>query len=268
MTATYYEDDAVTLYHGSLFDILPTLDRFDACITDPPFGTTNIAWDRWVDGWPAAVAEHTDTLWSFGTMRMFLARIDEFADWRFAQDVVWRKNTATSMQLDRFRREHEMVMHFYRGAWPSQYRALPKVKATRTSPDKRRDAGVQVNDGEAGARVFDNHFKPMDTPWTDDGMRWMTSVVDVAKAAHRGRINVTQKPLGILKPLIGYSVPAGGVVLDPFAGSGSTGCAAAELGRRAVLIEAREEQCETTALRLSEHAEQRAQGVLDFGALA
>ena len=57
-------------------------------------------------------------------------------------------------------------------------------------------------------------------------------------------------------------------MLDPFAGSGSTGCAAAELGRRAVLIEAREEQCETTALRLSEHAEQRAQGVLDFGALA
>jgi len=78
---------------------------------------------------------------------------------------------------------------------------------------------------------------------------------------HGRAIHPTEKPTGILEPLIAYACPTGGVVLDPFAGSGSTGITARNLGRRAVLIEAREVQCEATAIRL-------AQGVLDFGGVA
>lgn len=33
----YYQDDLATLYHGSCFDIAPTLGIFDHVITDPPF---------------------------------------------------------------------------------------------------------------------------------------------------------------------------------------------------------------------------------------
>ncbi|MET9329493.1 site-specific DNA-methyltransferase [Tsukamurella sp. NPDC003166] len=238
-----------------MFDVLPTLGRFDACIADPPYGTTNLSWDRWPEGWLETVAEHTDTLWCFGTMRSILDHAAEFSGWRFGQDIVWRKNTATSMQLDRFRRQHEQALHFYRGAWPDQHRDLPKIEHHgRPSGTRRRDGldgSAKHTNHASGGGVFDNHFKPMDTPWTDDGTRWATSVLDVAKAKHRGRINATQKPLGVIEPLIQYSVPAGGVVLDPFAGSGSTGIAARNLGRRAVLIEAREEQCETTAKRLA-----------------
>ena len=248
----YYSDDLVTLYHGDIAEVLPTLGTFSACIADPPFGTTNLDWDQWPQGWPSLVAEHTSTLWCFGTARMFFDRLHDFATWRFGQDIVWRKNTATSMQLDRFRRQHEQVMHFYRGAWPDQRRVLPKVAATRTSSSKRRDAGVLISDEKSGDRVFDNHFKPMDTPWVDEGTRYVTSVIDVPKAPHRGRINATQKPVGIIEPLIAYSCPVDGVVLDPFAGSGSTAIAARNLGRRSVLIETREEQCESAALRLSQ----------------
>ena len=45
------------------------------------------------------------------------------------------------------------------------------------------------------------------------------------------------KPVQLLAQLIRAFVPAGGVLLDPFAGTGSTGVAAALTDRRAVLIE-------------------------------
>jgi site-specific DNA-methyltransferase (adenine-specific) len=56
------------------------------------------------------------------------------------------------------------------------------------------------------------------------------SVIDVSNE-HGKAFHPTQKPLGILAPLIEYSVPRGGIVLDPFLGSGSTGIAAKLLGR-------------------------------------
>jgi site-specific DNA-methyltransferase (adenine-specific) len=47
----------------------------------------------------------------------------------------------------------------------------------------------------------------------------------------------TQKPLGILRRIIQASSAEGHAVLDPFAGSGTTGAAAIELGRAVVLID-------------------------------
>ncbi len=51
----------------------------------------------------------------------------------------------------------------------------------------------------------------------------------------------TQKPLGILKRIVSASCPPGGVVLDFFAGSGTAGAAARELGRRFVMVDASED---------------------------
>lgn len=50
-------------------------------------------------------------------------------------------------------------------------------------------------------------------------------------------LHPTQKSVLSLVRLIGAYSPAGGLVLDPFAGSGSTGAAARKLGRRFFLIE-------------------------------
>ncbi len=47
----------------------------------------------------------------------------------------------------------------------------------------------------------------------------------------------TQKPLGILRRIVAASSRPGDVVLDFFAGSGTTGAAAAELDRRFILID-------------------------------
>jgi site-specific DNA-methyltransferase (adenine-specific) len=61
----------------------------------------------------------------------------------------------------------------------------------------------------------------------------------------------TQKPLGILRRIIKASSCPGDVVLDFFAGSGTTGAAAAELGRGFLLIDSSEEALVTMARRFS-----------------
>jgi site-specific DNA-methyltransferase (adenine-specific) len=59
----------------------------------------------------------------------------------------------------------------------------------------------------------------------------------------------TQKPLGILKRIVQASSPQNGLVLDFFAGSGTTGAASLELGRKFILIDNNQEAMEVMARR-------------------
>lgn len=61
-----------------------------------------------------------------------------------------------------------------------------------------------------------------------------------------------EKPVGLLAHLIGKC--PGGVVADPFAGSGSTLCAAKLIGRKAIGVELEERYCEIAARRLAQDA--------------
>ena len=60
----------------------------------------------------------------------------------------------------------------------------------------------------------------------------------------------TQKPIGIIEPLIGVSSNENDIVLDPFLGSGTTAVAAKQLGRRFIGIEISEKYCEIARQRL------------------
>ncbi len=59
----------------------------------------------------------------------------------------------------------------------------------------------------------------------------------------------TQKPLGILRRIITASSNPGDLVLDFFAGSGTTGIAARELGRRFILIDSNQDALRTMRAR-------------------
>jgi len=238
MAEPYYSDSAVTLYLGRMEDVLPELGEFDACVTDPPYVETSLAWDRWPDGWPTVVAEHTRSMWCFGSMRMFLDRRDEFNSWRLSQDVVWEKHNGTGFAADRFKRVHEHALHFYRGAWSAVHHNTPRVTVARRTK------------GNAGRGRETHTGKIRSATWTDDGTRLVRSVIKAASMWRRGAVHPTQKPTEVLAPLIEYAVPDGGLVLDPFAGSGSTLLTARQRGRQAVGIEANEEYAERAAAQL------------------
>ncbi|MCL4660584.1 site-specific DNA-methyltransferase [Burkholderia multivorans] len=79
----------------------------------------------------------------------------------------------------------------------------------------------------------------------------MSSVI-YARSCHGYAVNETQKPEDIVSPLMAYSVPPGGLVVDCFAGSGTTLVVAKKMGRKAIGIERRESQCEEIVKRLSQ----------------
>lgn len=241
----YYEDDLVTLYHGDFREVLPDVQG-DVVIADPPYGETSLDWDTWPQGWPLAAMAYGRSMWCFGSMRMFLDRWPEFTTWRLSQDVVWEKHNGSGFHADRFRRIHEHAIHLYRGDWADIYHQPPTTNdaTARTVRSKRRPAHT-------------GHIERTPYVSQDGGPRLMTSVM-YAPSAHGSAINETQKPVTVLENLIAYACPSGGLVVDLFAGSCSTLVAARNTGRRAIGAEAREEQCEQAALRLS-------QGVLDFG---
>jgi len=236
----YYQDSHVTLYCGDCREIMPLLPECDAVITDPNYGETSLDWDKWVDGWPALARAKSRQLWCFGSMRMFWDHRDEFEAWKFAQDIVWEKHNGSGSAADRFRRVHELALHFYAGEWGTLYTS-PVMTMDATARTLRRKARP-THWGDIGAQSYASE---------DGGPRLMRSVIPV-NSCHGHAENETQKPEGIVRPLVEYSVPPGGLLIDMFAGNGTALVVARQQGKRAIGIELREEQCEKAARRLSQ----------------
>lgn len=242
MIAPYYSDERITLYHGRFEEVLPHLDiAADAIVTDPPYGETSLEWDRWPDGWPSIAAQYARSMWCYGSMRMFLDRRDEFADWKLSQDVVWEKHNGSSFMTDRFFRVHEHALHWYQGPWSEIHHEVPTT-LDATPRAVRRKAKPTHHQGARGASYYVSE---------DGGPRLMRSVM-FQRSMHGAAINETEKPVPLSMPLVEYACPPGGLVLDFFAGSTSVLQAAALSGRHAVGFEMRESQCEKAAERVQE----------------
>jgi len=78
---------------------------------------------------------------------------------------------------------------------------------------------------------------------------WWHTIVPPAGKERTGY--PTQKPLGILRRIVQASAPPSGLVADFFAGSGTTGAACAELGRRFLLVDDQPEAVQVMARRFA-----------------
>lgn len=238
MTTPYYEDDSCTIFHGDCRDILPTLNLEQASVTiaDPPYGDTSLDWDKQVDGWLDVLP--TDNLWCFGSFRSFMTY--PFPGWTLAQEIVWEKHNGSAFHADRFKRVHELAVQFYKGSWDSVYKEPVMVQEATAKTVRHKTRPTHTGHVEESAYRSE-----------DGGPKLMRSVIQVP-SCHGYAVHPTQKPLGIIIPLLNYSCPPGGLVVDPFMGSGSVLVAAKSLGMRSIGIELEEKYCDLAALRCSQ----------------
>jgi site-specific DNA-methyltransferase (adenine-specific) len=246
MVKPYYEDDLVTLYQGDFRDYIPLLieAKPDAIVTDPPYGETSLDWDVWPTGWTDAAHLITKNLWCFGSFRMFMDHAGDFGTWKLAQDTVWEKHNGSGFHNDRFKRVHEFAVQWYHGEWGDLYNAPPKTAdaVKKTARAKKRPTHM----GQIERTPYNSE---------DGGDRLMRSVIKL-RNMHGRAINETEKPVQLAGLYVEASVPPGGLVVDLFAGSASTGLAARQQGKRAILIEKRASQCLTAARRLERETAQ------------
>lgn len=224
---------SVAVIHGDCRDVLDMFpdEYFDCIVTDPPYAQTSLAWDHKVYDWQVAarrVLKRSGSMWVFGSLKMFMRDAADYAGWRFAQDIVWEKHNGSGFAKDRFRRVHEQAVMFYRddARWSGVYNQVPVSMDARPKVVRRKQRPTHTG------RIEGSTYTSV-----DGGPRIMRSVIQ-QRSEHGRAIHPTQKPEGIVEPLLLCACPPGGVVLDPFAGSGTTGVVAAKHGRRAVLIEA------------------------------
>jgi DNA modification methylase len=201
--------EGVTLYLGDCREILPTLGKVDAVVTDPPYssggyqesgksagsigvrGDAKIAFDNLsTRGYGRLVREvlnlapTADEALIFTDWRMWINTFDALEDsaFRVRAMIVWDKGNAG-----------------LGAAWRGQHELIGYGKKTNVAPGS-------------------------------------PSAGNVIRASRTGNENhPTEKPVDLLESLI--KVSPGETILDPFMGSGTTGVAAVKLGRKFIGIE-------------------------------
>jgi site-specific DNA-methyltransferase (adenine-specific) len=140
--------------------------------------------------------------------------LDEvFGAERFLNEIVWAYDYGGRAR-DRWPRKHDTILWYAKGeAWTFEREAIDRIP--------------YLAPGLVGPEKAARGKLPTDV-W------WMT-IVPPGSKERTGY--PTQKPVRLLERIVAASTRPGDLVLDAFAGSGTTGVAAARLGRRWLLVD-------------------------------
>lgn len=154
-------------------------------------------------------------------------------DWILRQDIIWHKpNPMPESVQDRCTKAHEYV--FLLTKQPRYYYDAEAVKEENSPTSKM--GGVYANDSKQ-TQCGNGHSgiaaEGKINIWAGRNRR---SVWTVTTSPYKGAHFATMPPK-LVEPCVLAGCPVGGVVLDPFAGSGTTGAVAVGHGRNFVGIE-------------------------------
>lgn len=203
---TKVEIGEATLYLGDCMEILPTLPKVDAVITDPPYGINTKSdgsgklspWAdlvnsaHWYAAWmreaKAKLTPTSGSLWTCLNWRSLVTFQKAACDigWPIESLMVWDKEWIGPGGTRGLRPSYEMVALFTHGDFGIADRGLPDVQRFKVGS-----------------------FKPNGHP--------------------------AEKPIALMDFCVKHS--GGGSVLDLFMGSGTTGVACAQRGRKFIGIE-------------------------------
>jgi site-specific DNA-methyltransferase (adenine-specific) len=247
VTAPYYQDDLVTLYHGEAEEILPTLEGVDHFIADPPYSEHVHGAAR------SRVMSANDRGGRYG------------ADLRRNVDLGFGHLTPElrdflAAQAARLTRRWVLVFSDTEGAhlWADALTGHG-LDYVRTGAWIKRGSTPQFSgDRPATGHESITICHPTGRKrWNGGGAHavWDVPIVlNRSRADKSERVHPTQKPLVLMGALVEQFTDPGELILDPTAGSGTTGVAAKRLNRRCILIERDEAHCESAAGRLEREA--------------
>ncbi len=183
-----------TLYCGDAREIVPTLGKVDAVVTDPPYGIGEAAGANKSRGKLAVAKDYGNDAWDNKPIPAdLLAAVRNAGRW----NIIFGGN----------------------------YYDCPPAKCWL------------VWDKVNG----DNDFADCELAWTNlpkavRQIRYMWNGMLREQGAQRGD-HPTQKPLEVMRWCIGHLPEPNDTILDPFAGSGTTGVAAVQMGKAFIGIE-------------------------------
>lgn len=218
----YYQDEAVTIWHGDCRDVVPTIGPVDHVMTDPPYSDDTHDGARTGEAASAGVLVNfastdakaiSDVLsacqarrWGILTtdwQHVLPLKVSPPKGWKFVRHGVWVKPNGTPQ---------------FTGDRPAQgWEAVAILHADVKGKMRWNGGGLPAT-------------------WTH------------CKIAG---LHPTGKPEPLLADWVTLFTDEGDLILDPFGGSGTTAVAAKRLGRRCILIEREERYCEIAARRLS-----------------
>jgi len=156
--------------------------------------------------------------------------------WYLRQDIIWAKPAPMPESVtDRCTRSHEYVFLLTKQA-RYYYDHLVISEPSKEPPRASRGGSLTRNSNDKYISGESHHGAPaVLNGWGNKRDVWFIQSEPYA-AAHFATF-----PTKLVETCILAGSPTDGVVLDPFAGCGTTGEVAVKLGRRAILIELNEE---------------------------
>ncbi|HUQ92784.1 MAG TPA: DNA methyltransferase [Bryobacteraceae bacterium] len=215
-----YDSDRITLYQDDCRNVLPIFpaEMFDMVVTDPPYLVSDSG--RWGSG-HEIIEGDSDPSWVLPVFE----------------------------QIARVLKPDSLCLTFY--GWPHADIFFSAWKAVGLRPVstlvflKNRIAFGRFTRSQhelAYLLAKGSPAKPKNA--VGDVLHWHQA---------KPQLHPHQKPLGAIGRIIGTYTDEDAVILDPFAGSGTTLLAARRLGRAAGGVEIDEGHCDTASLRLAQN---------------